>query len=112
MYNVLEFIFIFTGVYLMYTGRVMKTEGKINANVTLGKGLNENAIRDKEGFIQYLSVKLILIGAVIALAGIANLLCNFQGGNALVSFLARVAFVAALVAYGIAVNKAIIKYVR
>ena len=112
MYNVLEFIFIITGVYLMNAGRVMKTEGKINANVALSKGVDENAIRDKEGFIQYMSGRLVLIGAVCTLAGIVNLLCDFQGGNAFVSLLSRVVFVAALVVYGIVANKALKKYTR
>lgn len=113
MYNVLEFIFILTGAYLIYAGRMMKTEGKINENVALSKGLTENSIRDKEGFIQYLSGKLMLIGAVCVLAGVVNLLSDFfLGGNELVSLLSRVVFVAALVVYGIVASKALKKYTQ
>ncbi len=113
MYNVMDFICIFCGIYLMYVGIVMKTQGKINANVVLSKGISENAIRDKEGFIRYLYGKLVLIGAVIVLTGIVSLVSDFQGGDdGMVSLITFVIFIAAMVAYGILVSKALKKYTR
>ncbi len=113
MYNVMDFICIFCGGYLMYVGIVMKTQGKINANVVLSKGISENAIRDKEGFIKYLYGKLVFIGAVIVLSGIVNLVIDLQGGDdGMVSLITFVIFIVAMVAYGVLVSKALKKYTR
>lgn len=113
MYNVMDFICIFCGVYLMYVGIVMKTQGKIVANVVLSKGISENAIRDKEGFIRYLYGKLVLIGAVIVLSGIVNLVVDYQGGDdGMVSLITFIIFVAAMTVYAIVVSKALKKYTK
>ena len=113
MYNVMDFICIFCGIYLMYVGIVMKTQGKINANVVLSKGISENAIRDKEGFIRYLYGKLVLIGAVIVLAGVVNLVSDLQGGgDGMVSVITFAIFIAAMVAYAAVVSKALKKYTK
>lgn len=111
MYSVLDFICILCGGYLAYTGTVMKTQGKIISNVVLGKGATEASIRDKEGFIQYLYGKLITIGAVIILAGGVNLVSDYRGGNAIVSFVSCAVFAVAIVIYGVFTNKAMKKFV-
>ncbi len=113
MYNVMDFICIFCGAYLMYVGIVMKTQGKINANVVLSKGISENSIRDKEGFIRYLYGKLVLIGGVIVLTGIVSLVSDLQGGDdGMVSMVTFIIFIAAMVVYGIVVSKALKKFTK
>ena len=113
MFDLMDFICIVSGVYLMYVGIVMKTQGKINANVVLSKGITENAIRDREGFIRYLYGKLVLIGAVIVVSDIVNLVIRYQGGD--YNTLSRIAFViyiAAMVIYVVVVSKALKKYTQ
>lgn len=111
MYNVIDFICIISGIYLMYAGIVMKTQGKIISSVVLGKGATEASIRDKEGFIQYLHSKITGIGAVIILAGIINFVNDYKGQNAVVSFAAGAIFVAAMVVYVIFTTRAMKKFV-
>lgn len=112
MYNVLDFICILSGGYLTYTGIVMKTQGKIISNVVLSKGIEEASIKDKDGFIRYLHAKLILIGAIIILAGIVNLLNDYRGGDGIISFVTCAVFAVAIVAYGIVTNRALKKYTK
>lgn len=113
MYDLMDFICIISGGYLMYAGIVMKTQGKIVSNVVLSKGISENAIRDKEGFIRYLYGKLVLIGAVIVLSDIVSLVIKYQGGgDSTVSLIIFVIFIAAMAAYAVVVSKALKKYTR
>lgn len=111
MYSVLDFICIMAGGYLMYTGIIMKTQGKILENVVLGKGATEASIRDKEAFIQYLHGKLTAIGAIIVIAGVVNLISDFKGGDVVISFATTVIFFAALVVYYQLVKRAMNKFV-
>lgn len=113
MYNLMDFICIVSGVYLMYAGIVMKTQGKIVSNAVLSRRISENAIRDKEGFIRYLYGKLVLIGAVIVLSDIVSLVIEYQSGdNGIFSQIAFVIFIVAMVAYGKVVSNALKKYTR
>lgn len=113
MYNLMDFICIVSGVYLMYAGIVMKTQGKIVSNAVLSRSISENAIRDKEGFIRYLYGKLVLIGAVIVLSDIVSLVMEYQSGdNGMVSLITFVIFIAAMVAYGKVVSNALKKFTR
>ncbi|MCM1252889.1 MAG: hypothetical protein NC321_08705 [Clostridium sp.] len=109
-FSVMDFIYIFTGAYLAYAGIVMKTQGRIIENVVFGKGANENSIRDKEGFMKYLSGRLVIIGIVIILTGIAGLISDYLGSNGIASFVTCAVFVAALVVYGKAAGNAIQKF--
>ena len=113
MFDLMDFICMISGVYLMYAGIVMKTQGKINANVVLSKGISESAIRDKEEFIRYLYGKLVLIGAVIVLSDIVNLVIRYQGGDyGTLSRITFVIFIVAMVIYVVVVSKALKKYTR
>lgn len=67
MYDFVDILCMLCGAYLLYTGVVMKVQGRIISNVVLRKNTNEDSIRDKEGFIQYLYWKLAVIGIVIIL---------------------------------------------
>lgn len=113
MYSVIDILCIFSGGYLIYAGAVMKSQGKIVQNVVMGKGMTESAIRDKEGFINCLYWKLILVGSIIILAGAASIINDyFMGGSPFVTSITTIVFIAALVAYGIFTTRALKKYVR
>lgn len=112
MYSVIDFLCVIGGGYLIYTGIVMKTQGKIVNNVVMNKGADESALRDKEGFINYLFGKLIAIGAVITLAGAANVINDLMLQSSVVSTIASLAFFAAIVTYAVLVNKALKKFLK
>lgn len=101
-----------SGAYMMYAAIVMKYKGKFIKSVVLSNGLNENAIRDKEGFIKYLYGKLLACGIADVFIGIVCLISDFTYGQGIVSLIANIVFFISIVAYGIAINKALKKYVR
>lgn len=112
MYSFIDFLCIIGGGYLVYAGIVMKTQGKIVNNVVMNKGADESALRDKEGFINYLYWKLIAIGAVVILAGVANVVNDLTTQLAIISTLSSIAFFAAIVVYAVFVNKALKKFLK
>ncbi len=112
MYSFIDFLCIIGGGYLVYAGVVMKTQGKIVNNVVMNKGADESALRDKEGFIRYLYGKLIAIGAVVILAGVANVVNDLTTQSAIVSTISNLAFFAAIVVYAVFVNKALKKFLK
>ncbi len=112
MYNLIDFLCILSGCYLIYTGAVMKSQGKIVQNVVMGKGMTESSIKDKEGFINYLYWKLILVGAAIVIAGIISVYNAATGGSPLVTSATTGVFVVAIIIYGVCTTRALKKYVR
>ena len=112
MYSFIDFLCVIGGGYLVYAGIVMKTQGKILNNVVMNKGADESALRDKEGFINYLYIKLIAAGAVIILAGAANVINDLTMHSAIISTAAGCAFAVAIVVYAVFVNKALKKFLK
>ena len=112
MYDFIDILCMLCGAYLLYTGVVMKVQGRIISNVVLRKNTNEDSIRDKEGFIQYLYWKLAVIGIVIILSSIASLFSGSMGDSNVVSTLTWAVFLAAIIAYAAVVNKAMKKYCK
>lgn len=70
--NVFDFLIIFCGLYMAYTGVLMKTKGKINTGVVLSRNVDPDTIKDKEGFIKYMWSKLLALGLLCASSGIFN----------------------------------------
>lgn len=101
-----------SGVYMMYAAIVMKYKGKFIKSVVLSNGVDENSIRDKEGFIKYLYIRLLTCGVVDVIMGIICLISDYISGPGIMSVIANLVFFASLVAYMIFINKALKKYVR
>lgn len=101
-----------SGAYMMYAAIVMKYKGKFVKSVVLSNGLNENSIRDKEGFIKYLYGRLLACGIADVFMGMACLINDFMYEPGIVSLIANIVFFISIVAYGIFINKALKKYAR
>lgn len=110
MYNLIDFVCMITGAYLIHTAVVMKKRGEIVANVVLNKTTSENAIKDKEGFINYLYIRLLLIGIVIILSGIVDIVNLNMNGAPIIGVIAFLVFAAALAAYGVVTHMALKKF--
>lgn len=110
MYNLIDIVCIFSGGYLAYSAITMKSKGEIIANVVFNKAIDERALKDKEGFINYLSGKLLLIGIVIILAGAVDVANSYMGGSSIIGIAALLVFVAALVAYSLVTKAALEKF--
>ena len=112
MYNLIDFLCIIGGGYLIYAGVVMKTQGKIVSNVVMNKGADESALRDKEGFINYLYLKLIICGVIVMLAGVANFVNDLMWQSAIVSTALNCTFAVAIIVYAVFINKALKKFLK
>lgn len=112
MYDWIVILCVISGVYMAYAAIIMKYKGKFISSVVFSNGVDENSIRDKEGFIRYLYIRLLLCGIVDVLMGIACLICDFVSGPGMISTIANFVFFISIAAYGIFVNKALRKYVK
>lgn len=110
MGDTIDILCMLCGVYLIYSGIAMKVQGKIVGNVVLGKNMNENAIRDKDGFIRYLYLKLVITGVVIILAMVVSIACSYMDWPRITSTIASVLFAAAIVAYVFFLKQAFKKF--
>ncbi|MBD5494046.1 MAG: hypothetical protein HDR12_06640 [Lachnospiraceae bacterium] len=112
MYDWIVILCVVSGAYLMYAAIEMKYKGRFLKNVVLGNGMNENSIRDKEGFVKYLYIRLLLCGGVDVFIGIACLVCDFITGQGYLIGITNVVLLISFIAYGIFINKALKKYVK
>ncbi|MBD5520379.1 MAG: hypothetical protein HDR03_04025 [Lachnospiraceae bacterium] len=110
MYNLIDIVCIMSGGYLAYSAFSMKSKGEIIANVVLNKAVNENSIKDKEGFIDYIYGKLLLIGIIIILSGVVDVINLNMGGSSVVSIIALIVFAVSLVAYSKVTKTALDKF--
>ncbi|MBE5852481.1 MAG: hypothetical protein E7299_05945 [Lachnospiraceae bacterium] len=65
----LDILIIGCGLYLVYTAYKMKKTGEINNTVIVGKNCDISKAKDKQGFIDYMYKKSIIMGIIIALGG-------------------------------------------
>ena len=77
MGGMIDFLFLASGGYLIYSAVMAKHKGNIAANVMLSKNTNENDIRDKVGFIDYMYKKIFLTGVMIILASVIHLVNDY-----------------------------------
>ncbi len=112
MYDWIVILCVICGAYMVYAAVLMKYKGKFISSVVFGNGVDENSIRDKEGFVKYLYGKLMLCGIVDVLMGVICLICDFVSGPGLMSMIANFIFFISIVAYWIFINKALRKYVK
>lgn len=64
-----DILIIGCGFYLMYVAYNMKKTGEINNTVIVGKNCDVSKAKDKQGFIDYMYMKSIIMGAIIAIGG-------------------------------------------
>lgn len=97
------------GVYLVYSAIVMKRDGNIPP-VMMSKDRKLGKDSDVAGFIQYMYVKTLAVGACSALCGAVGLLNDQFGGLGYVQAVMTVVFFVLVVGYGYLSMKAQKKY--
>lgn len=112
MNDVIDILCIFCGAYLVYAAVVMKTQKRIIGNVLLKKGADENSLKDKEGFINFLFAKVLVVGILWIVGGIINFVNSYMGGPASVTTIVCALFAVSLVVYGILTNLAMRKFMK
>lgn len=112
MYDWIVILCVIGGAYMTYAAIVMKYKGKFIRSVVFGNGVDENSIHDKEGFVNYLYIRLLSCGVADVFIGVVCLFCDFIKGPGIASVIANFVFFISFIAYGIFVNKALKKYVK
>ncbi len=112
MNDLIDILCIFCGAYLVYAAIVMKTQGHIIGNVLLKKGADESSLKDKDGFINFLFTKVLVVGILWIIGGIINFVNSYAGGPTAVTTIVCAFFAVSLIVYGILTNVAMRKFMK
>ena len=82
-----DILIIGCGFYLMYVAYNMKKTGEINNTVIVGKNCDVSKAKDKQGFIDYMYMKSIIMGAIIAIGGAFDFVNEKLGNSVYFSLL-------------------------
>lgn len=104
--NIFDLLIGASGIYLIYTAVMMKKTGEIKTGVIVSREADIHKMRDKEGFINYMFGKVLLIGALTVLAAIGNVLRTYYGGPVWIAIIANGCYLAVLFFYAAASSKA------
>lgn len=105
MGNVIDILFMGSGIYLIYSAFMAKKNGTITANVMLGKGMDEKSIKDKTGFIEYMYKKILIAGILVILAGAINFINDCFFFSNIATAVASAVIIVAIVLYVTAYKK-------
>lgn len=105
MGGIIDILFLVSGVYLIGTALMAKTQGAISANVMLGKNTNEKDITDKAGFIEYMYKRILLAGLLITAASIVHLANDYYIGSNLLTWVGISVMLIAIIIYAAAYKK-------
>ncbi len=110
MGGMIDFLFLASGIYLIYTAITTKKRKTIAANVMLSKNASEQDIADKVGYIEYMYKKILLAGVMICVAAIIHLVNDYYIHSQPLTWVGIVLIFAALAMYTIAFSRGQKKY--
>ncbi len=114
--NLFDILVIGAGLYMAYCSVMMKIKGQINSSVVLSRNVDENSLKDKEGFIGYIWWKLLAVGLLCAASGVFNLVytsvAEVSDTYIFVQIGVNTFFFILLIVYGVVVVKAQKKYMK
>lgn len=102
MGGMIDFLFLASGIYLIYTAIMAKKQGAIADSVMLGKNTNEKDIKDKLGFIEYMYKRIMLAGVLISIAATIHLVNDYYIGSKELTWVGIALIFIALVVYTMA----------
>lgn len=110
--SIFDIIVIACGLYMAVSGILMKTQGKINTGLVLSKNVKPDQIKDKEGFIKYMWIRLFLCGLFCTLAGFINMILSATEQAMIAELIANTVFMIILIVYWMIVVKAQKEYLK
>lgn len=110
MGGVIDFLFLASGIYLIYTAIAAKKRSTITANVMLSKNANEKDIADKAGYIEYMYKKILLAGVMICAASVIHLANDYYIHSQQLTWVGIILIFAALAIYTVAFSRGQKKY--
>ncbi len=115
-FNVFDMLVVVCGLYMAYCAVMMKVSGKINSGVVMSRNLEENQLKDKEGFIRYIWWKLLAVGLLCAASCRFNMAYSSIAASSeqyvLVQIIINSIFFVLLIVYGLIVVKAQKKFMN
>ncbi len=79
--NILDWMITFGGIYLIYAALAMKLKGKIVKSIVANPEVDIEKIRDKEGFIQYMWVRVLILGIMSSAVGAVGIIYAQKGAS-------------------------------
>ncbi len=99
------------GGYILYTWFQMKRTREVRGGMFLPQGIDPEKCLDKEGYINHIGPRLLLIGIVCLLSGLLGLAVDYMGIlSETAYFVITLLVLAILIWYGISVRKAVEKF--
>ena len=105
MNSIIDILFIGSGFYLIVSALRAKKNQTITADVMLGKNTEEKQVTDKPGYIEYMYKRVLVAGVLVIIAGIMNLVNEAFLFSNLITGIANIVVIAALVLYVVAYKK-------
>ena len=109
--SLIDFLFLLSGIYLIYTAIVAKKRGAIAVNVMLSKNVNVNDIKDRVGYIEYMYKKILLAGLMICAASVIHLANDYYIRSQMLTWVGIALIFAALAIYTVAFSRGQKKYI-
>lgn len=106
MNEIIDILFLGSGIYLIYTAVMAKKKGAIAENVMLDKNTTEKNIRDKAGYIDYISKRIMIAGILIVLSAAVNLLNDQYISSLALNWVGIILILVAIIIYTVAYKKA------
>lgn len=111
MGGIIDFLFLGCGVYLIWISISAKRQGKIVADVMLGKNISESHIKDKVGFLEFMCKRLLLAGVLIMIGSTVHLVNDYYVGSAALTCVGILLILSALVIYARAYSSGQKRYI-
>ena len=115
-FSIFDLLVTVCGLYMAYCAVMMKARGRINSGVVMSRSLDESQLKDKEGFINYLWWKLLIVGLLCSASGIFNMTYTRYAQSSeqylIVQLVVNAVFFVLLIVYGLIVVKAQKKYMK
>ena len=105
MNGFVDLLFLGSGIYLIFAACMAKKNGTIAVNIMLDKHTDENAIKDKQGFIDYMFKRIMLAGILIIIAAAVNLVNDYYFSSIALNWVGILIILAAIIVYVVAYKK-------
>ena len=105
MNSIIDILFIGSGFYLIVSALRAKKNKTITADVMLGKNTDEKQVTDRLGYIEYMYKRVLVAGVLVIIAGAMNLINEAFIYSNLITGIANIVVIVALVLYVVAYKK-------
>ena len=106
VFSMVDILVLGCGIYALYSAFVLQREGKIIRTFLVLKDTDLDSCRDLQGYANYMSPKLQLLGIVMILNGVVSLLNTYVVEIRNLFWIMMGVFLIVLIWYGMQARKA------